>query len=231
MKRSPCSDENQIYELTNQCLTGFQNLLNEGKAREGLCHAFLSKQHDSFRAWVATIGALAPSKSSLDYQLREHKHITLAVVELLLLLRDILHNEPCPTISDLSDNMGGQKLKTDPAGVLSQHGALEEALKGLHLLAPLIRRGSIPNSQFDLSARFFNPAELYDPDFINRMKHLLKDNFPTAATSLLDQLVTSMSRRRNWLLYKAQRVRVLGEYGDYTPPLTVIQHVLTPECH
>ena len=88
MAATESSDRDQIFGLTKECKNKFQLILLT--TAPWPCRDFVSTQHKSFRAWIATIGALAPLQASLDHRLREHGHIKLAVVELLLLVKDCL---------------------------------------------------------------------------------------------------------------------------------------------
>jgi len=88
MAATESSGKDKIYGLTKECKIRFQRILST--ANLGLCYDFVSTQHKSFRAWIVTIGALASPEASLDHRLREHEHIKLTVVELLLLVKDCL---------------------------------------------------------------------------------------------------------------------------------------------
>ncbi|KAF3267115.1 hypothetical protein TWF128_010068 [Orbilia oligospora] len=215
----------EIYELTKACKGKFLHLLESAAPQEQTsCHEFIRKQYDSFRVWIATTGALAPSEASLDHRLRDHNHILLAIIELLFLIQDCLKDEPCTTESDDQINGDSQMATKDREvqNIISQHGALNRALECLHQLASSIRRASIPNSQFDLSARFFKSTKLYDPNFLDYMKRLLKYRFPSAAESLISQLASSMSRRQNLLLYKARHAQKLSQDRDHIIPSVFI---------
>ncbi|KAF3250692.1 hypothetical protein TWF192_005131 [Orbilia oligospora] len=218
-------NQHEIYKLTKACTGKFIHLL-EGAApqEQNSCHEFIRKQYDSFRVWIATTGALAPSEASLDHRLRDHDHILLAIVELLLLIQDCLKDEPCKTESDgkIDENSQMKTKDREVQNIVSQHGALDRALECLHQLASSIRRASIPNSQFDLSARLFKGTKLYDPNYLDYMKRLLKYRFPSAAESLIDQLATSMSRRQNLLLYKARHAQKLSQNRDHITPSVLI---------
>ncbi|EGX44053.1 hypothetical protein AOL_s00210g214 [Orbilia oligospora ATCC 24927] len=214
-------NQDEIYELTKACKGKFLHLLESGAPQEQhSCHEFIRKQYDSFRVWIATTGALAPSEASLDHRLRDHGHILLAIVELLFLIQDCLKDEPCTIESDdqVDENSQIKTKDREVQNIVSQHGALNRALECLHQLASSIRRASIPNSQFDLSARLFKGAKLYDPNYLDYMKRLLKYRFPSAAESLIDQLATSMSRRQNLLLYKARHAQKLSQNRDHIIP-------------
>ncbi|KAF3107636.1 hypothetical protein TWF103_005891 [Orbilia oligospora] len=215
----------EIYELTKACKGKFLHLLESAAPQEQTsCHEFIRKQYDSFRVWIATTGALAPSEASLDHRLRDHNHILLAIVELLFLIQDCLKDEPCTTESDDQIDGNSQMATKDREvqNIISQHGALNRALECLHQLASSIRRASIPNSQFDLSARFFKSTKLYDPSFLDYMKRLLKYRFPSAAESLISQLAISMSRRQNLLLYRARHAQKLSQDRDHIIPSVFI---------
>ncbi|KAF3226319.1 hypothetical protein TWF106_000814 [Orbilia oligospora] len=218
-------NQHEIYKLTKACTGKFIHLLESAAPQEqNSCHEFIRKQYDSFRVWIATTGALAPSKASLDHRLRDHDHILLAIVELLLLIQDCLKDEPCRTESDdkVDENSQTKTKDREVQNIVSQHGALDRALECLHQLASSIRRASIPNSQFDLSARLFKGTKLYDPNYLDYMKRLLKYRFPSAAESLIDQLATSMSRRQNLLLYKARHAQKLSQNRDHIIPSAFI---------
>ncbi|KAF3316755.1 hypothetical protein TWF173_001418 [Orbilia oligospora] len=211
-------NKDEIYELTKACKGKFLHLLESGAPQEQhSCHEFIRKQYDSFRVWIATTGALAPSEVSLDHRLRDHGHILLAIVELLFLIQDCLKDEPCTIESDdqVDENSQIKTKDREVQNIVSQHGALNRALECLHQLASSIRRASVPNSQFDLSARLFKGTKLYDPNYLDYMKRLLKYRFPSAAESLIDQLATSMSRRQNLLLYKARHAQKLSQNRDH----------------
>ncbi|KAK6363380.1 hypothetical protein TWF730_000812 [Orbilia blumenaviensis] len=209
--------QDQIYELTKECSTNFQRVLIT--TTEGSCHEFVSIQHQSFRVWITTIGALAPLRASLDHRLRQHGHIKLAVVELLLLIKDCLDNAGPENEVDSAH----QNKPEDPQSFISQHMALEKAVESLHQLASSIRRASVPNSNFDLSARFSEGNKIYNQEFNSLAKILLKYRFPAASESLLDQLAKSMSRRRNLLLYIHRHAQKLGQNRDHVAPLVANQ--------
>ncbi|KAF3275184.1 hypothetical protein TWF970_006906 [Orbilia oligospora] len=218
-------NQDEIYELTKACKGKFLHLLESAAPQEQTsCYEFIRKQYDSLGVWIATTGALAPSEASLDHRLRDHNHILLAIVELLFLIQDCLKDEPCTTESeDQVDENSQMKTKDrEVKTIISQHGALDRALGCLHQLASSIRRASIPNSQFDLSARFFTSTKLYDPNFLDYMKRLLKYRFPSAAESLISQLATSMSRRQNLLRYKARHAQKLSQDRDHIVPSVLI---------
>ena len=88
MAATESSDRDQIYGLTKECKNNFERILST--TDPGPCRDFVTTQYKSFRAWIATTGALAPLRASLNHRLREHGHIKLAVVELLVLVKDCL---------------------------------------------------------------------------------------------------------------------------------------------
>ncbi|KAK6526012.1 hypothetical protein TWF281_011053 [Arthrobotrys megalospora] len=145
---------------------------------------------------------------------------------------EIMHTgttEPCPTDST-SEGSGDDQIQPI---LIDQHKALEKALENLHQLASSIRRASVPNSKFYLSARLSNESKIYDPNFRDSAKLLLKYRFPSASGSLLDQLADSMSRRRNWLLYNYRHAQKLRQDRDHLPSSiaskpTPIQGIVNP---
>ncbi|OTA94674.1 hypothetical protein M434DRAFT_394473 [Hypoxylon sp. CO27-5] len=83
------SGTNQIKELTEECDIKFKNLSTTNQTQ---CRNVINTQHKSFIVWIETIGALASPKASLDYRLKDHGHIKLAIMELLLLVKNCLEN-------------------------------------------------------------------------------------------------------------------------------------------
>ncbi|KAI0834495.1 hypothetical protein F5Y06DRAFT_300599 [Hypoxylon sp. FL0890] len=200
------TETGQIKKLTEECDIKFQNLSTTNSTK---CRDAINTQHKSFRIWIASIGALASPKASLDQRLKEHGHIKLAVVELLVLVKNCLENEPCKTLSSPAKGEGDED---DSRPVIGQHSVLEEALKCLHQMAASIRRASVPNSKFDLSARFPKTNRVFDPSFEENAKRLVKYKFPSAAGSLREQLSTAMAHRRNWLEYKYRHAQKMSQH-------------------
>ena len=128
-----------------------------------------------------------------------------------------LTTEPCHTESGLEKKEGDKSEAENSQGLISQHAVLEKALECLHQQASSIRRASAPNSNFDLSARFSKVGKVFDPNFENFAKLLVKYRFPSASESLCEQLGTAMSWRRNRLLYNYRHAQKLSQDYERSP--------------
>ncbi|KAJ6437372.1 restless-like transposase [Purpureocillium lavendulum] len=127
-----------------------------------------------------------------------------------------LTTEPCHTESSSEQNEGDKSKSTESEALIGQHMAFDKALECLHQLASSIRRASVPNSRFDLSARLSTRREV-SPLFENFARLLVKYRFPAASESLREQLGAAMSRRRDWLLYNYRHSQKLSQDYDRSP--------------
>ncbi|KAH8886180.1 hypothetical protein GQ53DRAFT_809774, partial [Thozetella sp. PMI_491] len=200
------SPQLSISDISSQCLDMFATAMHS--AEPGPCLDVVSTQHRSFRVWVAYTGALSQPNASLDYRLKQHDHMKIAVMELLTLVKECLENEPCHVEStrlpENTDTQADREMK-------AAHRALKHTLESLHKLASAIRRASAPSSNFDLSARFSRVGGSYEPHFKDMARVLIRSRFPAAVNSLCDQLASAMAQRRGWLLYMKRHGEKLSQ--------------------
>ncbi|KAF5250350.1 hypothetical protein FANTH_4450 [Fusarium anthophilum] len=187
-------------DLSNKCLEAFQICLTSQSPNPGLSNQHAS--HDErfeyrladFNLWIDGIGALAPSKASLDTRLSE-RPIDLSLVKgnLVMLFQSL---EDC--LSLLQDNESLEEVLLD----------IDSALESLVTLSLAIRRTG-RRSRLHKADRLFKPEEHAglrkhlkaiiilrpgsgpgpkDDEFRSRMESL---------TSLQSHLVTANLKRRN----------------------------------
>lgn len=76
-------DGGEIYRLTKRCNESFELWLSKAPRHGDEFSSFVDSQYRSFKVWTAYSGALASVDLSLDYRLKDHGHIKVAVTELL----------------------------------------------------------------------------------------------------------------------------------------------------
>ncbi|CAM1505662.1 Fc.00g112990.m01.CDS01 [Cosmosporella sp. VM-42] len=161
-------------------------------------------QERSFDLWIKYTGALAMPGASLDDRLQDYDEIREMVAELLYMiirnLRLLLNTVP-PPHSDRRRTLETQASRGEALD------GVDGAIDRLHLIAAAIRRSSSQSQKY-----YLNPSNMReDDDFFERCATLVaKKRFPSARSTLCQQLGASIAARRKRIIVRMRHDEKLG---------------------
>lgn len=215
-------DPASIATRVQECLKSFHEVCADlpkadvrirKKVPPGTLHDCLGR----FRLWVGNIGAHRRGRASLDYKLREASHIRNRVIELLNNLevvlgeaKEIISGKQVPwedlsdSDSDDSDNeslVSMQESTTELAQLASNMTEINSCLMRLSLAI----RNPAPHDQFKESTQIdVTHYEAFDVDHV-------RGKFPKAKEYVIHRLGKAISRRRQYLRYREEHRKKLGQ--------------------
>ncbi|KAK5195897.1 hypothetical protein LTR92_004838 [Exophiala xenobiotica] len=197
--------KSQISDTVKSCLDLFQKYLD---SRASTQRDAVQDLQTRLVLWAAYTGALASSGTSLDDRLIFHDDVKCMVLKLICMVQRslksaILRHEVVAQPFDASPLQDGLPEPAEPAtsGSRSFYGldAVSAALDRLHRLATAIRRSSIESQKDKLLTKTSCSEE--DTYLQSCVYRLLRDRFPTARATLLEQLISALIFHRKRLLY------------------------------
>ncbi|KAJ5980058.1 hypothetical protein N7481_007356 [Penicillium waksmanii] len=199
-----------IADVAGQCLTRFQQCLQQSALISSQETALVEDQLARFSLWAAGIGVFVGGRASLDHRLREAQEVHDVITGLLETLEDqveawsdALGSIKRPPISELETTPEPER-KAIPR--LRRAVAVQIAL--LHRLSNTIRRASSETQHAKVSiASIIRDEEGNDVESCLEIvfANYIRDKFRNMDTKLLGRMVSAMILRRKRILYKRSR--------------------------
>ncbi|KAK4891260.1 hypothetical protein LTR27_010062 [Elasticomyces elasticus] len=216
--------EHDVPGLSQACLNGFDNYLADtnpaslAQTASAALNVELSRYlRKKFEIWVDWSGAMAREGYSLTDRLEAHEDILRTFTQLLSMINVSL-DQVNSQVSEGSEaavtvDLGHEAEEVSIAAEWTKYQGTPWApiSVGIHELLELtssVRRSTRAASGLSVPVHFQVPDE---GSFKNSVRLLVRKRFPSARTSLTDQIGDTIHLRRRYLLYRQNHERKLRD--------------------